>query len=56
MCIRHRSRAALPPEEDPLISEEETFPDELQKALENDDLRPEDEQILLEDGPIVTYE
>ncbi|MDO5140279.1 MAG: putative glycoside hydrolase [Eubacteriales bacterium] len=50
------SRAALPPEEDTLISEEETFPDELQKALENDDLRPEDEQILLEDGPIVTYE
>ncbi|MBQ8933044.1 MAG: putative glycoside hydrolase [Lachnospiraceae bacterium] len=49
------SRAALPPEEDP-ANEEETFPVELQEALDGDELRPEDEAVLLEDGPIVSYE
>lgn len=49
------SRAALPPEEDP-ANEEETFPKELQDALDGDELRPEDEEVLLQDGPIVSYE
>lgn len=48
------SRAALPVEE--LLPEEETFPVELQEALDGDELRPEDESVLLEDGPIIQYE
>ena len=49
------SRAALPPEET-AGEEAETFPVELQNALNGDDLDPTDEAKLLEDGPIVTYE
>ena len=49
------SRAALPPEET-LGEQGETFPEELQNALDGDQLKPEDEAKLLEDGPIVTYE
>lgn len=49
------SRAALPPEET-AAEQAETFPQELQDALDGDDLKPEDEAKLLEDGPIVTYE
>lgn len=49
------SRAALPPEET-AAEQDETFPQELQDALDGDDLKPEDEAKLLEDGPIVTYE
>lgn len=49
------SRAALPPEEDP-ANEEETFPPELAEALNGDELYPEDEEILLQDGPIVVTE
>ena len=49
------SRAAMPPEE---TEEEqaETFPVELQDALDGDELDPTDEAKLLEDGPIVSYE
>ncbi|MDO4961884.1 MAG: putative glycoside hydrolase [Eubacteriales bacterium] len=49
------SRAALPPEEDP-ANEEETFPVELQEALDGDELRPEDQAVLEQDGPLVTYQ
>ena len=49
------SRAALPPEDDP-ANEEETFPPELAEALNGDELYPEDEEILLQDGPIVVTE
>ena len=49
------SRAALPPEEDP-ANEEETFPPELAEALDGDEFRPEDEEILLQDGPIIVTE
>ena len=48
------SRAAIPEEE--VLPEEETFPLELQEALNGDELRPEDEKVLLEDGPIIQYE
>jgi len=48
------SRSALPSEEESLA--QETFPEELQEALDGDELKPEDESILLEDGPIITYE
>ncbi|MBQ1423395.1 MAG: putative glycoside hydrolase [Lachnospiraceae bacterium] len=47
------SRAALPPEDDP-ANEEETFPPELAEALDGDELYAEDEEILLQDGPIIT--
>ena len=36
--------------------QEETFPSELQNALEGDGLSESDEAILSQDGPIVTYE
>ena len=49
------SRAALPPEEDP-ANMEETFPPELDEALNGEELYPEDESILLQDGPIITEE
>ncbi len=49
------SRAALPPE-DTAVNEAETFPSELQNALEGDDLSEEDKAVLEEDGPIITYE
>ena len=49
------SRAALPPEET-ADEQAETFPAELQNALVKDELDPTDEEKLLEDGPIVTYE
>ena len=49
------SRAALPPEDDP-ANEEETFPPELAEALNGEELYPEDEEILLQDGPIVVTE
>ena len=48
------SRALLPPEE--TAAEEETFPKELQDALNGDGLSPEDESVLAEDGPIITYQ
>jgi len=48
------SRAAIPEEE--VQEEVETFPLELQEALNGDELRPEDESVLLEDGPIISYE
>ncbi len=49
------SRAALPPEET-AGEAAETFPQELQNALDGDELDPTDEAKLLEDGPIVSYE
>ena len=49
------SRAALPPEET-AAEQAETFPSELQNALNGDELDPTDEARLSEDGPIVTYE
>ena len=49
------SRAALPPEET-AAEQAETFPAELQNALNGDEFDPTDEARLSEDGPIVTYE
>jgi len=49
------SRANLP-EEEAETEAAETFPVELQEALDGDELRKEDESVLLEDGPIITYE
>ena len=37
-------------------SAQETFPQELQDALDGDQLYESDEAVLLEDGPIVSYE
>ncbi len=48
------SRAALPPEE--TAPEEQTFPQELENALVNGELSREDEELLLKDGPIISYE
>jgi len=48
------SRAAMPPETDPEI--EETFPRELEEALENGELSRQDREILEQDGPIISYE
>ena len=48
------SRAAIPEEE--LTEAAETFPVELEEALKDGELSGEDESILLEDGPIITYE
>ena len=49
------SRAALPPEETAEAAAE-TFPAELQEALDGDDLSESDKAILEEDGPIITYD
>lgn len=48
------SRAAMPEETEAIAAE--TFPLELQEALDGDELYQSDEAVLLEDGPIVTYE
>lgn len=48
------SRAALPPETEAVLAE--TFPAELEEALDGDDFYPEDESQLLLDGPIILYE
>ena len=54
-CQRiEESRAAIP--EEVLTEPAETFPVELEEALDNGELRPEDESVLEEDGPIITYE
>lgn len=48
------SRAAMPVETEAVAAE--TFPKELEEALNGDELSPEDESKLLLDGPIITYE
>ena len=48
------SRAAMPEETEMAVAE--TFPLELQEALNGDELYESDEAVLLEDGPIITYE
>ena len=48
------SRAAMPEETEAIAAE--TFPKELEEALDGDELYESDEAILLQDGPIITYE